>query len=149
MTKNSRIPGSKVLATALVAGLLSIVSLHAQTNVSAYEGRFTVAQPIQWNTTILQPGDYVVTIPTAGSIVMASVRTASGSPVAFLMNCGQNDTTNRKNTLLLKEKNGRMQVYSLVLADLGKVLVYNPALARQAVLESQGSQTVPLVLAKR
>jgi hypothetical protein len=146
---NSKVPGSKVLVTALFVGLLSIVSLHAQAGVSAYEGRFTVVQPIQWNTTVLQPGDYVITIPTAGSIVMASVRTASGSPVVFLMNCGQNDTTNRRNTLLLKEKDGRMQVYSLVLADLGKVLIYNPALARQALLESQGRQTLPLVLAKR
>ena len=145
---NSKVAGSKVLVTALFAGLLSIVSLHAQA-VSAYEGRFTVVQPIQWNTTVLQPGDYVITIPTAGSIVMASVRTASGSPVVFLMNRGQNDTTNRRNTLLLKEKDGRMQVYSLVLADLGKVLIYNPALARKALLESQGIQTLPMVLAKR
>ena len=145
---NSKVAGSKVLVTALFAGLLSIASLHAQA-VSAYEGRFTVAQPIQWNTTVLQPGDYVITIPTAGSIVMASVKTASGDPVAFLMNRGENDTTNHRNTLLLKEKDGRMQVYSLVLADLGKVLIYNPALAQKALLESKGSQTLPLVLAKR
>lgn len=148
MTKNSRILGSKVLVTALFVSLLSIVTLHAQTS-PAYKGTFTLAQPIQWNTTILQPGDYTISVPATGFPSIASIRTVSGHPVAFLRNCGQTDSTNSKNTLLLKEKNGRLQVYSLELADLGMVLIYDPALARQAVLESQANQSVPLILAKR
>jgi hypothetical protein len=148
MTKYSRIPGSKVLVTALFVSLLSIVTLHAQT-ATAYKGTFTLAQPIQWNTTILQPADYTITVPITGSTVIASIRTVSGDAVAFLRNSSQNDSTNSKNTLLLKEKNGRLQVYSFVLADLGKTLIYDPALARQAILESKGSQTVPVTLARR
>jgi hypothetical protein len=65
------------------------------------------------------------------------------------MNLGRSDSAYGKNALFLKEKNGRLQVYSLAIADLGMVLIYNPALAREAVLESQASRTVPVMWAKR
>jgi hypothetical protein len=149
MTRNSRMPGSRVLVTALFVSLLSIVALHAQTGVPAYVGGFTLSQPIQWNTTILQPGDYTITIGSTGSPVIALISTVSGRPVALLKNLSRSDSANGRNALLLKEKNGRLQVYSLALADLGMVLIYDPALARQAVLESQIGRTVPVIWAKR
>jgi hypothetical protein len=76
--------------------------------------------------------------------IMALISTISGRPVARVRNWSRSESTNGKNALLLKERNGRLQVYSLALADLGMVLTYDPALAREAVLESQVSQTVPL-----
>ena len=97
----------------------------------------------------MQPGDYTISVPATGFPSIASISTVSGHPIAFLRNSGQSDSTNNKNTLLLKEKNGHLRVYSLELADLGMILIYDPALARQAVLESQSTQTVPLILAKR
>lgn len=142
-------PGSKVLASALFVSLLSIVTLHAQIDVPAYKGKFTLAQQIQWNTTILQPGDYMITIGSTALPVFALISTASGHPVARLMNWSWSESTNGKNALLLAEKNGRLQVHSLALADLGMVLIYDPALVRQSVLESQVSQTVPVMWAKR
>jgi len=63
--------GSKVLVTTLFVSILSIVTLHAQIDAPVYKGRFTLAQPIQWNTTILQPGDYTITIGFTGSPVFA------------------------------------------------------------------------------
>ena len=42
-----------------------------------------------------------------------------------------------------------MHVYSLELANLEKVLVYDPALAQAAIMEARAPQTVPVVLAKR
>jgi hypothetical protein len=137
-----------MLVTALFVSLLSLVTLHAQA-APAYKATFTLAQPIQWNTTILQPGVYTISVPTTGFPSIASISTVSGHPVAFLRNRGQSDSTNDKNTLLLKEKNGHLRVYSLELAELGMILIYDPVLARQAVLESQANQTVPLILAKR
>jgi hypothetical protein len=138
-----------VLVTALFVNLLSIVTLYAQTDVPAYKGRFTLAQPIQWNTSVLQPGDYTITIGSTGSPVFALINTVSGRPIARLRNWSRSDNTNARNGLLLKEKNGRLQVHSLALADLGMVLIYDPALAREAVLESQVSRTVPVMWAKR
>ena len=149
MTRNSRMSESKVLVTALLVSLLLLGSLQAQTGVPAYQGRFTLAQPIQWNTSVLQPGDYTITIGSTAFPVFALISSASGRPVARVMNWSRNNSTNGKNALLLKEKNGRLQMYSLALADLGMVLIYDPALARQAVLESQVSQTVPVIWAKR
>ena len=144
MRRNLRMPGSKVLVTALFVSLLLIVTSHAQTDLPAYTGRFTLAQAIQWNTTVLQPGDYTITIGSTGTPIMALISTISGRPIARVRNWSRSESTNRQNTLLLKERNGRLQVYSLALADLGMVLIYDPALAREAVLESQVSQTVPL-----
>jgi|ERR1700722_4321141 hypothetical protein len=144
MTTNSRMPGSKVLVTALFVSVLFIVTLHAQTDVPAYTARFTLAQPIQWNTSVLQPGDYTIAIGSTGTPIIALIRTVSGRSVAILRNWSRSERTNGKNALLLKERNGRLQAYSLALADLGMVLIYDPALAREAVLESQVSQTVPL-----
>jgi hypothetical protein len=57
MTMNLRMPGSKGLVTALFVSLLLIVTSHAQTDLPAYTGRFTLTQAIQWNTSVLQPGD--------------------------------------------------------------------------------------------
>jgi hypothetical protein len=57
--------------------------------------------------------------------------------------------TSAGNALLIKEKGGQLCVYSLALASLGKVLVYDPGLARHAVMEARASQTVPVILAKR
>ena len=149
MRRNSRMPGSKVFVTGLFVSLLLIVTSHAQTDLSPYTGRFTLAQAIQWNTTVLQPGDYTIAIGSTGTPIMALISTISGRPVARVRNWSRSESTNRKDALLLKERNGRLQVYSLALADLGMVLIYDPALAPQTVLESQVSQTVPVIWAKR
>jgi len=53
------------------------------------------------------------------------------------------------NALLINQKRGQLPVYSLALATLGKVLVYDPLLAREVVLEARAPQTVPVILAKR
>jgi hypothetical protein len=149
MTRKSRMPGSKALVAMLFVSLLSIVAMHAQSDVPIYKGKFTLTQPIQWNTAVLQPGDYVITIQSTASPIIALISTPSGRPVARVVNRSRNDSTVGKNALLLQEKNGRLRVHSLALPDLGMVVVYDPALARQAVLESRVSETVPVIWAKR
>jgi hypothetical protein len=144
MKRNLRMPGSKVLVTALFVSLLLIVTSHAQTDLPVYTGRFPLAQAIQWNTSVLQPGDYTITIGSAGTPIIAVISTVSGRPVARVKNWSRSESTHGKNALLLKERNGHLQVFSLALADLGMVVIYDPALAREAVLESQVSQPVPL-----
>ena len=41
----------------------------------------------------------------------------------------------------MKEKDGQLCVHTLALADLGMVLIYDPALAREVVQEARASQT--------
>jgi len=49
----------------------------------------------------------------------------------------------------LKEKEGQLCVHSLVLAGLKTVLVYDPVLARESVLEARASQAVPVMWAEK
>ena len=101
-------------------------------------------QAIQCNTSVLQPGDYTITVGSTGAPIIALISTVSGRPVARVRNWSRSETSHGQNALLLKERHGHLQVYSLALADSGLVLIYDPALAQEAVLESQVRQTVPL-----
>jgi len=149
MTRKSRALEVKWLVTALLMSLLPLASSDAQSSLAAYEGRFTLTQPIQWNTTTLPPGNYTVTIETTGTPNLALIRMASGRPVARVRSWSRSERTNAKNALLLKEKNGRLQVQSLALGDLGMVLIYEPAGARETHRDEEVSRTVLVESAKR
>ena len=72
-----------------------------------------------------------------------------GRPVARFVSRIDGGRTSASNALLISEKNGQFPVYSLALRSLRRVLVYEPALARQAALEARAPQTVPVLLARR
>ena len=144
MRKNQRMAGTALLVVALVASFFSGSSARAQGMSPAYVGKFTLTQQIHWGKGVLQPGNYTITIKSLGSPVIATIRTADGDVVTILMATALIRNTNGANVLLIKEKNGQMNVHSLVLADLGTVLIYDPALAREAVQEARASQTVPV-----
>jgi hypothetical protein len=59
-----------------------------------------------------------------------------------MTNIRSENTSLERSALFLKEKDGQLCVHSLALADLRTTLIYDPALGRKAVLESQVSQTV-------
>jgi hypothetical protein len=56
------------------------------------------------------------------------------------------ETTAGTSALFLQAKNGRATVHSLSLPQLGIVLIYEPDLAREPVLEAHADQAVPVVL---
>jgi hypothetical protein len=146
MKSNSRIRGSQVLAAVLMMSLFFIATSQAQTVVFA--GKFTLTNQVVWGKTVLQPGDYTITIGSSSTPVFAQVRDSKDCAVAWFRAIDSGKTSAR-NALLIKEKGGRMHVYSLELANLEKVLVYDPALAQAAIMEARAPQTVPVVLAKR
>jgi hypothetical protein len=148
MTKNSRTTASKVLVTALLMSLSFIATLQAQTELPPFTGKFTLTTQVQWNKTLLQPGDYTIAIATHGA-TFALVRDSEGRPVARFISAIDGGGTSDGNALLIREKGGQLRVYSLELASLGRVLVYDPALAREAVMEARVFQKVPVMLAKR
>jgi len=149
MKTNSGNLGSQVLAAALLMSLFFIGTTQAQTDLPVFAGKFTLTTQVQWDKTLLQPGDYTVTIGSSGMPVFALVRDAKGRPVANFGSGIVSGETSARNALLIKEKGGQMHVYSLELATLGKVLVYDPSLARAAFLEARAPQTVTVMLAKR
>ena len=149
MKRNSRIRGSQVLAAALLMSLFFIATSQAQTDLVVFAGKFTLTDQVLWDKTVLQPGDYTITIGSGSMPTRVLVRDSKGRPVAWFMSGNDSGKTSARNALLIKEKGGQMHVYSLELARLGRVLVYDPALARAAVLEARAPQTVPVMLAKR
>lgn len=133
-----------VLGVSLVAGVAA-----AQMGIPVFTGKFTLTNPVQWDETVLQPGDYTITVGSTSTPTGVLIRDGSGRPVARFMTRIDDGRKSATNALLIQEKGGRMRVYALALAGLGKVLVYDPALAREAALEGRAPQTVPVTLAER
>ncbi|MGA8438529.1 MAG: hypothetical protein WB762_21405 [Candidatus Sulfotelmatobacter sp.] len=145
MKRNSRIRGSQVLAAALLMSLFFIATSQAQTDPVVFAGKFTLIDQVQWGKTVLQSGDYTIIIGSSAIPTPVLVRDSRGRAVARFMSTIEGGKTSSRNALLIKEKGGQKRVYSLELASLGKVLVYDPALARAAVLDARVPQTVPVL----
>jgi len=135
------------LFVALSFSLFAAGFAHAA-HLPVFRGEFTLTSQVQWGNTVLQPGDYTIIIESISTVTVAQIRDGKGRAAGFVMGIDDGKTSAR-NALLVKEKGGHLRVYSLELASLGKTLVYDPGLAREAILESRAPQTVPVMLAKR
>jgi hypothetical protein len=140
---------SKVLFAALSISLIVVGIAQAQIDIPVFTGKFTLTNQVQWGKTVLQPGNYTITIGSSSTPTFALLRDDKGRPVARFISGIDGGKTSAGNALLIREKGGQLCVYSLALASLGRVLVYDPALAREAVLEARAPQTVPVMFAKR
>ena len=149
MKKVQALSVSKMLLAALGFSLIVTGLAKAQVDIPVFTGKFTLTTQVQWDKTVLQPGDYTITIGSIGMPIFALVTNSKGGPAARFMSGINGGPTSAGNALLIREKDGKLRVYSLALAGLGKVLVYDPALAREAVLEARAPKTVPVMLAKR
>jgi hypothetical protein len=140
---------SRMLLAALFLNvmLVGVSQAHAQTSV--FFGKFTLTQQTQWGPAVLPPGDYTIDINSASMPVKAFIRNCKGRTVAMVISRIESGKASRGNALLVKEKGGQLQVYSLASATLGRVLVYDPALAREAVMEAPAAQNIQLTSAKR
>ena len=147
--RNSGISGGHLLATTLAIGLFLIATSQAQTDIAIFTGKFTLTNQVEWGNTVLQPGDYTITIGSKGGSTRALVRDDKGRALGIFVNPIDSGKTTDRNALLIKAQGGQLHVYCLELASLGRALVYDPVLARQAVLEARAPQTVPVMSAKR
>jgi hypothetical protein len=146
MKRNSRICGGFVLATTLVIGSFLMATAQAQTT---FTGKFTLTSQVQWGRALLRPGDYTITVESTTSPVRTLIRDSRGRAVGWVISGIYAGEADGGNALHLYPKRGQLHVYSLALTSLGSVLVYDPSLAREAVLEALAPQTVPVILAKR
>ena len=149
MQRNQRMAGTALLVAVLLTSLFFVGTALAQGQSPAYVGKFTLTYQIHWGKSVLQPGNYTITIKSTGAPIIALIRKADGDPVTNVMSGGRSGNTNGVNGLLIKEKDGQLIVHSLALADLGMVLIYDPTLAREKVQEARVSQTVPVMSAKK
>lgn len=149
MKKNSRIQRGQVLAAGLLISLVLIATSEAQTDLPAFTGTFTLATQVHWNNTALQPGEYTITIGSTSMPIFVLVRDSKGRPVARFMARIDGGRTSARNVLLLQGKSGQLGVYSLALGSLGRILVFDSSLAREAVLEARAPQMVQVTSPKR
>src|SRR5215469_8002002 len=112
----------KLLLAAL--GISLIFAGIAQAQIPTCTGKFTLTTQVQWNRTVLQPGDYTFTIAISSTPISALVRDSKGRPIGRFVTGIDSGNTSTRNALLISERGGQLRVYSLALASLGKVLVY-------------------------
>jgi hypothetical protein len=149
MQKAQRLAVRKMLFAALGISLIVAGIAQAQTDLPTFTGAFTLTTQVQWGETVLQPGEYTIIIGSSSIPTFALVRDGKGRPVARFVSRIDDGKTSARNALLIREKRGKLRVYCLELASLGKVLIYDQALAREAVMEARAPDTVPVMLAKR
>jgi hypothetical protein len=137
------------LVTGILASILFAGTAQAQGRPPAYAGKFTLTQQVRWGNGLLQSGTYTITINSTGSPIVATIRNAKGDAVTNVVSGARASSADGANALLIKEKEGRLTVYSLALADLGMVLIYDSALAREALQEARVSQTVQVMWVKK
>ena len=149
----SRMPASKALVRMVATLWMSIFLIapsHAQSDSPVFKGQFTLASQVLWGNKVLQPGDYTIIIASTGMPARVSVTDSTGRGVgSFVSFINEGRTRSAGNALLLRQKRGQLYVYSLVLDHPRMELTYDPALAREAVLDARAPQTVPMTLAKR
>lgn len=145
-----KLQGLTICKLFVVLGIsLFVVGIAQAQEFPILTGKFTLANQVQWGKTVLQPGDYTIIIGSTNGSTFTQVRDGKGRPIGRFMNWIDSGKTSAQDALLIKEKGGQMHVYCLALASLGRVLIYDPVLAREAVMEARASQTVPVMLAKR
>jgi len=148
MKKVQGLAVSKVLFATLSISLIVVGIAQAQMDLPVFTGKFTLTSQVEWGDAVLQPGDYTIIIESSSTLTVAQIRDGKGRAAGFVLGIDAGKTSAR-NALQVKQKGGRLRVYALELASLGRTLVYDRALAREAVLESRAPQTVPVIVAKR
>jgi hypothetical protein len=149
MKRIRRFEVSKMLLATLCMSFIASGIAQAQSDLSAFTGKFTLTTQVLWGKSVLSPGDYTVAVGSGNGSTWALVRDGKGRPIARFRSGIDSGKKSAENALLVKEKAGQLHVYSLAIATLGRVLVYDPALAREAVLEARAPQRVPVMFAKR
>lgn len=149
MRTNQGFAGIKILLAALFVSLLVAGSVRAQGGLPAYHGKFSLPFQVHWGKSVLQPGDYTITIQSTGIPAIAFISKADGNGGTRVVTAVHSEQTNGVNALLLRDKDGHLTVHSLSLADLGMVLIYDPSLAREPVQEARVSRTVPIMWVKK
>ena len=134
----------------LVAMAASLILANTARAQSAFVGKFTLTSPVSWGKITLSPGTYSIRIDsTARPITTFITRDDSTSSFAILvMSIASRDYRNGSNALQLKARKGALVVHSLVLADLKKVLLYEPSAAQESVEEARDA-SVPVLVARK
>ena len=152
-----------LFAAALLATCLFGSPANAQQNVRdervdqvgdqpIYQGGFTLKHETRWGKAVLPAGDYRLTIRTAENPTTFFIEDAkSGKTVAMVAPNVTERSNKGDSALLIGTRGNQRVVYSLRIAELGEVLISDPALAhgRESREEARQTEAVPVVVAKK
>ena len=148
MKKIQNLTTVKLFAVALVATLLFAGGANAQ---NAYSGKFTLPYEVRWDRAMLPAGEYQLRVDYMPEQFVTIQEAKSGKTVAKVLCFITESDKNTKDgsALLIASSEGQKIVHSLKLAELGKVFIYDPALARgQDRIEARKTQPVRILAAK-
>jgi hypothetical protein len=147
MSTNQRVAVG--MLAALVMSLLCVGTIQAQTDLPVCRGEFTLPYQVHWGKSLLQPGDYIITVKSTGTPNIALISKSDGSGGIMVVARVHGEPRSGVNALLVKDKDGELTVHSLSLANLKMALIYDPSLARESVQEARVNRTVPVVWARQ
>jgi hypothetical protein len=76
---------SRMLLAALCMSVIVAGIAQAQTDLPTFTARFTLTSQVEWGKTVLQPGDYTITIESGSGSAFALVRDNNGRPIGRFM----------------------------------------------------------------
>jgi len=139
-----------LLALAMfMTGLFCGTVAQAQDLHPAFSGTFTLPYQVTWGGKVLPPGDYRITIKSTASPMIAMIRTAAGDAVTNVVSGSVDPEKGLGSKLFISEKDGKLVVNSLALADLRIVLIYDRKLAREPVRVARVKYSVPVLYAQK
>ena len=109
------------LATFLFLVCLVPGAANAQNVVS---GKFHLKNEVRWGLTVLQPGDYTITIPTVASVPLATIANSEGKNVLMVSTLFRGEVKHGECSLLVVTNGSERVVHSLNLPQLGVSLIY-------------------------
>ena len=139
---------SKVFFAALVIILTVGGIAQAQTDLPAFTGKFTLTTQVHWDKTILQPGDYTITLGSSSMPSFALVADSKGRPVARFVSRVDGGDARAQCAAHRRTERTTSRVFAGA-RQSRKSAGLRPALAREAALEARAPRTVPVMLAKR
>jgi len=138
----------QLLMLGLLISLLCVSAAHA---APLYRGKFTLPYPVRWGQKLLPAGEYQLKFRDVQTSVFVVLQDAkSGKDVAYLLPVTNSDAQGTS-ALLIADEGEQRVVHSLRLAELGKVFIFEPVLARGVgdVREAHTMQTLPIVAMKK
>jgi len=140
----------------MVAALLVATCLHVIVTAAApaaFQGIFKLSHEVRWGNAVLPAGEYFLRVEYSGPATLVTIGEAkTRETIAFFVSVASEGNKDGKgeSALLIGVRDGQATVHSLKLNQLNTVLIFDPVLAHDRVIELAGrTQAVPLIALKK
>jgi hypothetical protein len=138
---------TKLVLAVLFATCVSTGVANAQ---SVLTGKFSLAEEVRWDGTVLPAGEYTLTIDNLQMPIRAIVRSVDGTKSAMFATAISEDAKGGASYIVVTNNGSERKVRSLNLPQLRLSLTYEPLTKRERTeLEVAAAGTVPVVISNR